>query len=111
MYKPMLPLKGEGDRNSPQGLRNKSLGLGVMQTCRGHRAVVRKETWKYLGKRKKNRMSKGGREKERGGGRGECNKNNGMRMEQNSRADSKDELKLVDDMSCFWKSENILNSL
>lgn len=42
MYKLMLPLKGEGDRNSAQGLRNKSLGLwlGVMQSYSGHRAVL-----------------------------------------------------------------------
>lgn len=56
-------------------------------------------------------MSKGGREREREGDGGECNTNNGMRMGQNSRENSKDELKLVDEMSCFWESENILNSL
>ena len=96
MYKLMIPLEDEGDRNSAQGLKNKSLGLwvGVVQPYQWSQSSYDRE--RRLGsissRERIVRMSKGGRERgRRRRGRGEegenSNDNNGIRMGQKSKGE------------------------
>lgn len=88
-----IPFEDEGDRNSAQGLKNKSLGLwvGVVQPYQWSQSSYDRERRlvSISSRERIVRMSKGGRERgRRRRGRGEegenSNDNNGIRMGQKS---------------------------